>query len=390
MSVRGVAAESDLQRRLFRPRRADRWRPRQGDRTAAHSASARTPGSSSSSPRPQTIRGLTLVVAGGGGRGFGRGAGGNSGRALEASDDGPQFRTVTPIPAGGAAKPPSRFRPSPRILPRDVPDVAASAGRPRRLRRNAEPRPRGACRTARTRRDPDRRARPAPGGRASTASKTRRPSPPPPTCTPWRPPPCLPPTLSRKADVIDLTSKMHPDGTLDWTPPAGHWVVLRLGYSLHRRTNSPGLARSHRPRSGQAQQGLRQGVSRQLPGPVQGHGRPADGQARPAVRDHRQLGGRRAELDRRHDRGVHQAPRLRHAPVAAGAHRPRGGKRRSERPLPLGLPPDHRRPDGREPLRPAHRRAARARHGPLQRIARVRPRLHRRRHGGRSATPTFP
>ena len=25
------------------------------------------------------------------------------------------------------------------------------------------------------------------------------------------------------ADVIDLTAKMHPDGTLDWTPPAGDW-----------------------------------------------------------------------------------------------------------------------------------------------------------------------
>jgi len=35
-----------------------------------------------------------------------------------------------------------------------------------------------------------------------------------------------------KADVIDLTARMRPDGTLDWTPPAGDWVVLRLGYSL--------------------------------------------------------------------------------------------------------------------------------------------------------------
>lgn len=35
-----------------------------------------------------------------------------------------------------------------------------------------------------------------------------------------------------KGDVIDLTSKMEPDGTLNWTPPAGKWAVLRLGYSL--------------------------------------------------------------------------------------------------------------------------------------------------------------
>ena len=43
----------------------------------------------------------------------------------------------------------------------------------------------------------------------------------------------------RKADVIDLTSKMRPDGTLDWTPPPGEWVVLRLGYSLLGITNHP-------------------------------------------------------------------------------------------------------------------------------------------------------
>src|SRR6266702_2190082 len=42
-----------------------------------------------------------------------------------------------------------------------------------------------------------------------------------------------------KNDVIDLTNKMRPDGTLDWTPPAGHWVILRFGYSLLGITNHP-------------------------------------------------------------------------------------------------------------------------------------------------------
>ncbi|ADV83038.1 glycosyl hydrolase [Terriglobus saanensis] len=42
-----------------------------------------------------------------------------------------------------------------------------------------------------------------------------------------------------KADVIDLTGKMQPDGTLDWTPPVGDWVVLRFGYSLLGITNHP-------------------------------------------------------------------------------------------------------------------------------------------------------
>src|SRR6266568_4012046 len=43
----------------------------------------------------------------------------------------------------------------------------------------------------------------------------------------------------KKSDVIDLTSKMQPDGTFDWTPPEGNWVVLRIGYSLLGITNHP-------------------------------------------------------------------------------------------------------------------------------------------------------
>ncbi len=45
-----------------------------------------------------------------------------------------------------------------------------------------------------------------------------------------------------KNDIIDLTTKMHPDGTLDWTPPPGNWVVLRFGYSLLGITNHPATA----------------------------------------------------------------------------------------------------------------------------------------------------
>lgn len=41
------------------------------------------------------------------------------------------------------------------------------------------------------------------------------------------------------ADVIDLTGKLKTDGTLDWTPPPGRWVVVRLGYSLIGKTNHP-------------------------------------------------------------------------------------------------------------------------------------------------------
>ncbi len=40
-------------------------------------------------------------------------------------------------------------------------------------------------------------------------------------------------------DVIDLTGKMQPDGTLEWDAPAGNWMVVRLGYSLTGRQNHP-------------------------------------------------------------------------------------------------------------------------------------------------------
>jgi len=43
-------------------------------------------------------------------------------------------------------------------------------------------------------------------------------------------------------DVVDLTAKMKADGTLDWTPPTGTWVVLRFGYSLMGITNHPATA----------------------------------------------------------------------------------------------------------------------------------------------------
>ena len=43
----------------------------------------------------------------------------------------------------------------------------------------------------------------------------------------------------RKAGVVDLTGRMKPDGSLDWTPPPGKWTVLRMGYSLTGITNHP-------------------------------------------------------------------------------------------------------------------------------------------------------
>jgi hypothetical protein len=41
------------------------------------------------------------------------------------------------------------------------------------------------------------------------------------------------------SEVIDLTGKMQPDGTLNWQAPAGNWAVVRMGYSLTGKKNHP-------------------------------------------------------------------------------------------------------------------------------------------------------
>ena len=56
------------------------------------------------------------------------------------------------------------------------------------------------------------------------------------------PTPALPSSASiTKGDVVDLTSKMRPDGSLDWDVPAGRWTILRMGYSLTGAKNRPAV-----------------------------------------------------------------------------------------------------------------------------------------------------
>jgi len=43
----------------------------------------------------------------------------------------------------------------------------------------------------------------------------------------------------KNSEVVDLSSKLGTDDTLEWTPPDGKWVVLRIGYSLLGITNHP-------------------------------------------------------------------------------------------------------------------------------------------------------
>lgn len=39
--------------------------------------------------------------------------------------------------------------------------------------------------------------------------------------------------------IVDLTGRMSPDGTLDWTAPEGRWTILRIGHVNTGRKNSP-------------------------------------------------------------------------------------------------------------------------------------------------------
>jgi hypothetical protein len=55
-------------------------------------------------------------------------------------------------------------------------------------------------------------------------------------------PTVAPSFIVHKEDVIDLTGKMRLGSTLDWTPPAGQWMILRIGYSLTGHENGPAPA----------------------------------------------------------------------------------------------------------------------------------------------------
>ncbi len=181
---------------------------------------------------PQTVRALTLVTAGGG-RG-GRGGGGASGTQLESGNDGAQFRTVVAIPPGARtvafpAVTASFFRVTFKTPPSSAGrgGAAGGFGPPPGA---ATPAPPAGVQIAefvlhtgqRVNRFEDKAGFSAATNLYASATSA------------------MPEQGSvHKTDVIDLTAKMHADCTLDWTPPAGRWVVLRFGYSLTGARNSP-------------------------------------------------------------------------------------------------------------------------------------------------------
>jgi len=170
--------------------------------------------------KPQTMRGLTLMTR----RGEREGNFGPP--ELEASDDGRDFRSVLTVPTDAVtiAFPPVAAR----YFRLSVRTLAPQAGTPQGPSAKSEA-PDG-VRVAElvlhtvspVNRFQDKAAFDATPDLYSMAT-----------------PPAADGDVVRKADVVDLTAKMRSNGRLDWTPPAGRWIVLRFGSSLTGAHNSP-------------------------------------------------------------------------------------------------------------------------------------------------------
>jgi hypothetical protein len=54
-------------------------------------------------------------------------------------------------------------------------------------------------------------------------------------------PPAPSGSIISRSDIVDLTTKLNKDGTLNWEVPAGSWTILRLGHSLTGSKNRPAV-----------------------------------------------------------------------------------------------------------------------------------------------------
>jgi len=184
---------------------------------------------------PQTIRAVSIVMREASEWDIISAGASNPEKSLEASDDGHDFRLITKLPDNGAAEHTVSFPPVTARYFRVVFKRTPPRPRPQWAEGLGEVRGRG----------------PAnyeiaelvlyPGARINhfeekAAFDTL------PDLYSLATPEFAAGDASPKSDVIDLTSKMHPDGTLDWTPPPGDWVVLRFGFSLLGITNHPASA----------------------------------------------------------------------------------------------------------------------------------------------------
>ncbi len=186
--------------------------------------------------QPQTIRSITYVVHNDNPPRWGEEGTGNGGEALEASDDGQNFHVVTALPRIGApentiefsAETAKYFRVTFKTPPASATDHDAAGS----ADASAPPPPQN-IRIAELVLHPDARVNQFEAKAAFDLEHD---------LYVYATPPVAPGDAIAISDVVDLTSKMHPDGTLDWTPPPGEWVVIRFGYSLIGTTNHPATA----------------------------------------------------------------------------------------------------------------------------------------------------
>jgi len=181
--------------------------------------------------RPQTIKSLT-IVGGGGGTGFPLSGEGAAIRALEAGDDGVNFRVVVSIPAGGSLQKTLAFEPvtaryfrftfieNPSLM-----NISSLLGLPENEPEKLKGIPIAELvlhTVTRVNRFEAKAAFSVETGLTGMATPAADAS-----------------EVIHGNDIVDLTSKMDNDGSLKWFVPEGQWVIARLGYSLTGRQNHP-------------------------------------------------------------------------------------------------------------------------------------------------------
>ena len=184
--------------------------------------------------RPVTMRSAIIGLPGG--RGFG--AAPSPTATLEASDDGNDFRAVTILPPGTSQSRSAAFQPVTARYFRlglTADPERSQDGPPGIVPLSLSPPPPAAfaisefqlCREGRVSRAEEK------AGFAAAADYYA-------IATPASDVNAAAPV--RAGQVIDVTSHMAADGTLDWAAPPGRWTVLRLGYSLTGHQNGPAPA----------------------------------------------------------------------------------------------------------------------------------------------------
>jgi hypothetical protein len=179
---------------------------------------------------PQKICAMTIVrvSSGPGDDYFARGESPDPSEFLEASDDGASFHTVASVPRGGSTEHTVSFAPVAaryfRVTFKTISPIASRASRA------TASKPPANIALAELVLHSDARVNRFEEKAAFTLM---------PDLYSFATPDVASSDVIQKSDVVDLTGKLRADGTLDWTPPPGKWVVLRIGYSLLGITNHP-------------------------------------------------------------------------------------------------------------------------------------------------------